>query len=397
MLEKKTIVLGITGSVAAYKACDLISVLRKEKADIFVVMTKNAAKLVTPSLLKALSQNIVYLDEFDEKENMPHISLAKKADLLIIAPATANIISKAANGIADDLLTTTILSVNIPVIFAPAMNTEMWKKEIIQENIKILKNRGYCIVGPVEGELACGDYGIGKMAPLEEILNAIDLKLNKKKELSGVRILITAGGTRERIDDVRYIGNFSSGKMGYFIAKEAVESGADVTYIIGASDMLSPDGVKLIKIESSSEMRAQVLKSFKDNDVLIMSAAISDFKPREKIQGKVKRELVRDKYNVSFIKTDDILKEAGARKGKKIIFGFSLGSNGVVNEARKKLKEKNLDYILANTIKSIGTDSIDAVLLDKSGKTSDFGTISKEECAKKIIEKIRNVCRSRRS
>lgn len=395
MLKGKTIVLGVTSSIAAYKACDLISILKREKANVFVIMTKNAVKIITPLTMQTLSQNQVYLDEYNEKESLIHISLAKKADLLLIAPATANIIGKAAHGVADDLLSTAILSVKVPVIFAPAMNTHMWEKEVVEDNVKILKNRGYHFIGPVEGELACGDYGIGKMADVSEIVKKIESIIDKKKELSGIKILVTGGGTREKIDDVRFIGNNSSGKMGYYIAKEAVENGADVTYISGISSINYPKGVKLIKAETSMNMKKQVLENMKNNDVLIMSAAVSDFKPVKKINGKLKKESVKDIINIQLEKTDDILKEAVKRKGKKMVIGFSLGTGDFIKEACKKLKEKKLDYILANTVESISSDKINAAFINKNGDINRFGVVTKEDCAKSIINEIKNVCRSR--
>lgn len=386
MFNNKTIILGVTSSIAAYKACDLVTALKREKAEVKVIMTKKATELVSPLTFKSLSKNTVYLDNYKDNEKITHISLAQEADLLVIAPATANIISQAACGIADDLLSTTILSAKSPVIFVPAMNTAMWEKEVIKENIRTLKKRGYIFVDPVKGYLACGDSGIGKMASLENIIETIKNTLEEKQDLKGLNILITAGGTKEKIDDVRYIGNSSSGKMGYCLAKEAHRRGAEVTLILGQSSVKQPQGVKTILIENGAQLKREVTKQLKENDVLIMTAAVADFKPLKKISGKIKREKM-SKFDLPLVKTDDILKGVTKTNGK-IIIGFSLGANGFIKDAKKKLKEKKVDFMVANKVDSLGSDEIDAVFLTKSS-SHKWGKISKKLCARNILDKLK--------
>lgn len=293
MLKDKTVVIGVSGGIAAYKACDVVSRLKKLNANVHVIMTKGATEFVTPLTFQSLSQNYVVSDMFEEPKtwDVEHISLAKKADVFLIAPATANVIGKIANGICDDMLTTTVMATTGKVLIAPAMNTNMYKNPILQRNISILKELGYNFVNPESGRLACGDVGEGKLASSDTIVEAVvDLLCNEKKDLKGKRILITAGPTVESIDPVRYLTNRSTGKMGYAIAKVAASRGADVTLVSGPTNIEPPSNIKkLVKVQSAKDMYNAIIDNFDENQVIIKSAAVADYKPKNYCNKKIKK------------------------------------------------------------------------------------------------------------
>lgn len=392
MSKEKCVVMGVTGGIAVYKALDIISALRKKNVDVRVIMTKHAMEFVNPITFQAISQNIVTTDMFEEPKawEIQHISLAKRADVFLVAPATANIIGKVANGIADDMLSTTIMATKAKVIFAPAMNTNMYENPIVQENIKKLKNLGYEFIEPSSGRLACGDEGKGKLAPVQNIVDITMSNLYDKKDLVGKKVLVTAGPTRAEIDPVRFISNHSTGKMGYAIAEEARDRGADVTLISGPTNEEPPIGVKTIKITTNSEMRDKVLSLYDNSDIVIKSAAVADYKPKEYSNQKIKKgegslviELVRD---------NDILKELGDKKKNQILVGFAAESQNVVENARKKIEKKNLDYIVANDItsKDTGFASSDnkVIIITKEGKEFALEKMSKRKVARNLFDII---------
>ncbi|MGM9977586.1 MAG: bifunctional phosphopantothenoylcysteine decarboxylase/phosphopantothenate--cysteine ligase CoaBC [Clostridium sp.] len=392
MSKEKCVVMGVTGGIAVYKALDIISALRKKNVDVRVIMTKHAMEFVNPITFQAISQNIVTTDMFEEPKawEIQHISLAKRADVFLVAPATANIIGKVANGIADDMLSTTIMATKAKVIFAPAMNTNMYENPIVQENIKKLKNLGYEFIEPSSGRLACGDEGRGKLAPVQNIVDITMSNLYDKKDLVGKKVLVTAGPTRAEIDPVRFISNHSTGKMGYAIAEEARDRGADVTLISGPTNEEPPIGVKTIKITTNSEMRDKVLSLYDNSDIVIKSAAVADYKPKEYSNQKIKKgegslviELVRD---------NDILKELGDKKKNQILVGFAAESQNVVENAKKKIEKKNLDYIVANDItsKDTGFASSDnkVIIITKEGKEFALEKMSKRKVARNLFDII---------
>lgn len=392
MSKEKCVVMGVTGGIAVYKALDIISALRKKNVDVRVIMTKHAMEFVNPITFQAISQNIVTTDMFEEPKawEIQHISLAKRADVFLVAPATANIIGKVANGIADDMLSTTIMATKAKVIFALAMNTNMYENPIVQENIKKLKNLGYEFIEPSSGRLACGDEGKGKLAPVQDIVDITMSNLYDKKDLVGKKVLVTAGPTRAEIDPVRFISNHSTGKMGYAIAEEARDRGADVTLISGPTNEEPPIGVNIIKVTTNSEMRDKVLSLYDNSDIVIKSAAVADYKPKEYSNQKIKKgegslviELVRD---------NDILKELGDKKKNQILVGFAAESQNVVENAKKKIEKKNLDYIVANDItsKDTGFASSDnkVIIITKEGEEFALEKMSKRKVARNLFDII---------
>lgn len=317
-MSKKTIVIGVAGGIAAYKALDVVSRLKKKDYDVHVIMTKSACEFITPLSFQALSQNDVVYDMFEEPKawEIQHISLAKKADLLLIVPATANIIGKIANGIADDMLTTTIMATRGKVVFAPAMNVNMLENPIVQNNISKLEAYGYRFIEPANGRLACGDFGKGKLADTELIAEMVHSMMYSNKDLIGKKVLVTAGPTISKIDPVRYITNHSSGKMGYEIAKEARDRGAEVTLVSGPTSLDTPFGVNVIKVETNKEMFEAVMDYQSESDIIIKSAAVADYKPMEYSTQKIKKS--EDTLTIKFEKDRDILKELGRRKKSDI-------------------------------------------------------------------------------
>lgn len=387
---KKTVVLGVTGGIAAYKGLDIVSKLRKKDINVHVIMTKSATEFVTPLSFQALSQNYVVTDMFDEPKTIEieHISLAQKADLFLIAPATANIIGKLANGIADDMLSTTVMATNAPVLIAPAMNTNMYNNPILQRNIGLLKSYGYHFIDTDEGRLACGDIGKGKLADTDKILDIIEMFLYIKKDLINKKVLVTAGPTREDIDPVRYITNRSSGKMGYAIARAARNRGAEVTLISGPSNLTPPQGVNFIRVHSADDMYNEVMKYYDYMDIVIKSAAVSDYRPVSVNSNKIKKS--DNDMSIKLVKNTDILFELGKLKKSQILVGFAAETNNLDKYANNKLISKNLDMIVANdvTMENSGfdIDTNTVKIFCKNGEVSELPNMSKEEVAYIILD-----------
>lgn len=388
MLENKTILLGVTGGIAVYKAADLASLMSKAGAHVHVVMTASATEFISPLVFSSLTGNEVATGMFDtpEKPDISHIRLAGEADLVIIAPATANIIAKLVAGLADDVLSSTILATTAPVIIAPSMHQNMYTNAITQENIKKLKSRGFSFIEPETGRLASGDIGIGRLPAPEKILAAIEQALGQKGDLAGKKIVVTAGGTREPIDPVRCISNRSSGKMGYSIAEAARNRGAKVTLITAAS-LPEPVGVKVVPVATAEEMKKAVEKAVTACDALIMAAAVADFKPKTAAAQKIKKG--RGGLNLQLVATPDILAET---KGDFIRVGFAAESDNLVANARKKLAVKKLDIIVANDItdraSTFGSDNNKVTIITKDGKENSLPLLPKSEVANKILDRV---------
>jgi len=393
VFEGKTIVLGVTGGIAAYKAAYLTSALRKLGATVHVIMTENAKNFITPLTFEVLSNNPVTVDTFDRSRpwEVEHISLANKADFFIIAPATANIIAKFAHGIADDMLSTTVLAAKCDVIIAPAMNTNMLENEVTQDNISLLKKRGYHIMDTDSGMLACGDIGKGRMKSPDEIISFCASALTKK-DFVGKKVLITAGPTKEKIDAVRFITNPSSGKMGYALANRAKMRGADVTLISGNVSIDCPSGVKLIKVDSAADMEKQVLANFDDSEIVIMSAAVADYTPKNKTEHKIKKS---GDMSLELIRTTDILKKLGEINKGKILVGFAAETDDIKKNAKSKLTRKKLDMIALNDLtdefSGFAKDTNHIYLYKKDGSKIDLGVNSKMNIANMILDEILNL------
>lgn len=396
-LKGKNIVLGVTGGIAAYKAVDVVSQLVKLGANINVIMTQNATKFVSPLTFQSLSHNKVVDNMFSEVQywDIEHISLAKKADIFAIVPATANVIGKIANGLADDMLTTTIMATKAKILIAPAMNTNMYMNPIYQANEKKLKALDYEFINPASGLLACGDIGSGKLADTKEIVNAIEKILLKENTLKGKRVLVTAGPTIEKIDPVRYITNRSTGKMGYAIAKAADYLGATVELVSGPTSIKKPEVSEFISIESADEMYSEVMKR-KDADVIIMTAAVSDYKPKKTYDQKFKK--TDGSLRIELTRNEDILKSLGDTKSNQILVGFAAETENIEEYAKKKLKEKNLDFIVANDISKklsgFGSDMNEVIIFDKD-RQINLEIMSKDDVAKEILNKIVGLLESR--
>lgn len=390
----KNIVLGVTGGIAVYKALDIVSQLRKLNINVDVIMTKSATEFVNPLSFQTLSQNKVVYDIFERVTNfdVEHISLAKKADLFLVAPATANFIGKLANGIADDMLTTTIMATNKKVLIAPAMNTNMYENKIVQSNIKKLKELGYYFIEPQSGLLACGDIGKGKLETPEKIVNETLKILNfENNDLLNKNVLITAGPTVEALDPMRFITNRSTGKMGYKLATQAIKRGAKVTLISGPTNLEIPKNLhKFIKIESADEMYDEVIKNLNESDIVIKSAAVADYKPKNYSDKKIKKS--DNDLCIELTRNKDILFEVGKLKKDKVLVGFAAETNDLIENATKKVKKKNLDFIVANDLTKEGAGfSVDTnivKIIDKTGKIEEFPKMKKEEVADIILDKI---------
>lgn len=391
MLKGKNIVIGVSGGIAVYKVVDVVSRLRKLNANIDIIMTESATKFVTPLTFQSLSQNFVTVDMFKEPVNweVEHISLAQRADLFLIAPATANIIGKVANGIADDMLSTTIMATKAKVVFAPAMNTQMYLNPIFIQNMEKLKGLGYEFIKPASGRLACGDYGEGKLADPEDIVNYVVNSFNNNKDLLGKKVLITAGPTIEPIDPVRYITNHSSGKMGYELSKEACLRGADVVLVTGPTNLDEPKGVKVIKINTTKEMLNAVDEYFETCDILVKAAAPLDYKPKIVSDRKIKKE--GNDLKIEFERNPDILHTLSLKKSKQVIVGFAAETDDLIENALKKIEKKNLDLIVANDIKKkeagFKSETNIVTLITKEGKIQEYPKMTKRELSKVIIDK----------
>lgn len=396
MLQGKNVVLGVTGGIAAYKACDIVSRLKKLNAGVYVVLTQAAAEFVTPLTFQTLSQNPVATEMFTRPENweIEHIALAKRADLLVIAPATANMIGKLAGGIADDLLSTTVMATKAPVMIAPAMNTNMYTNPLVQANIDRLKGVGFHIIPPAAGRLACGDTGQGKLAPVETIVAEIVNLLTRAKDFAGKKLLITAGPTREAIDPVRFISNHSSGKMGYALAQAAVARGASVTLISGPVALERPCGLaEFVPIESAAEMYQAVMDHYAASEIIIKAAAVGDFRPRYKSAEKIKKA---DGLAAMELEPNvDILAELGKVKGDRILIGFAAETEKLLEHAREKLLAKQLDMIIANDLTrpgaGFGGDTNIVKIIDKHGNVADYPQMSKLDLGNIILDRIKDL------
>nr|WP_297394839.1 bifunctional phosphopantothenoylcysteine decarboxylase/phosphopantothenate--cysteine ligase CoaBC [uncultured Peptostreptococcus sp.] len=399
MLSNKTIVVGVTGGIAAYKACDVVSKLKKLNANIHVVMTESACEFVNPMTFQTLSNNFVINDMFKEPKTweVEHIELAKKADAFLIVPATANFIGKLASGIADDMLTTTVMATRAQVIVAPAMNTNMYTNKIVQDNIHKLSDLGYMFIEPASGRLACGDIGPGKLADVDDIIKHVVTFFEEKstdKDLVGRKIMISAGPTIEAIDPVRYITNRSSGKMGYAIAKRAVARGAQVTLVSGKTDLDIPKGLaKFIAIESADDLYKNLVSEFDSNEVVIQSAAVADYKPKSYSDKKIKKK--DSDLCIELSRNKDIAHELGKIKGDKVLVGFAAETNDVLENAAKKVKKKNLDFIVANDLTKqgagFGTETNIVKIIDADGRINEYPKLLKSEVGDKILDKVRDI------
>ena len=393
MKDKKCVVVGVSGGVAVYKALDVISRLRKKDVEVHVIMTKSATEFVTPLSFQSLSQNMVITDMFAEPKawEIQHISLAKKADLMLIVPATANIIGKVANGIADDMLSTTIMATKAPVVFCPAMNTNMYENPIVQRNISLLKELGYGFIEPASGRLACGDEGKGKLQDTEIIAEETLRRLHSTKDLLGKKVVVTAGPTMVPIDPVRILTNRSSGKMGYSIAEEARNRGAEVVLISGPTSLRKPNGIKVIDVKTNEDMFNAIKNEFEDADIVIKSAAVADYKAKNYSNEKIKK--TGDDLNLIFERDRDILKTLGDMKKNQILVGFAAESSNLKENAKGKLERKNLDYIVANDISKpetgFASDENKVTIISKSGEEVSLEKMSKIEVAKNIFDIIK--------
>lgn len=392
MLKDKKIVLGVSGGIAAYKACDLVSRLKKRGAQVRVVLTKNACEFVPPLTFETLSGNQAYTDAFDRKFEIEHIALAKWADAMVVAPATANIMAKMACGIADDLLSTTMLAMTVPILVAPAMNTAMWKNAATQANLQTLQARGVNFVGPESGVLACGDIDVGRMSDPEKIVEAIDaLFAETKRDLVGKTVLVTAGPTVERIDPVRYITNRSTGKMGYAIAEAAAARGARVVLASGPVNLAAPKDVELVKVESSAQLCDAVLKHAATADVVIQAAAPADFTPETVADRKIKK--TGDELVLKLKPTTDIAATLGQRKRDgQVLVAFAAETNNVIENARAKLAKKNADMVVANDVTrpgaGFGVDTNIVTLVTKDDALA-LEQMTKRQVADVILDRVR--------
>lgn len=388
-MKNKCIVVGVTAGIAAYKICQLVSSLKKQGNEVHVIMTKEAEKFVTPLTFQTLSSQKVITDMFtvDYTPDVHHISLAKKADLFVVAPATANIIAKIAHGIADDMLTTTFLASTCPKMIVPAMNTNMLNNPITQDNIATCQKYGMHIMCSGAGYLACGDVGAGRLPESEEIEDAIASLVETDRYLQGRHVVITAGATQEEIDPVRYITNHSTGKMGYALAKEARNAGAKVTLISGKTNLPQPYGVDVVNVISAADMRECVIDNFEKADVVIMSAAVADYTPIEKADHKIKK--AEGDLSIALKRTQDILLTIGKKKREdQIVIGFAMETENLLENAAKKLQEKNANYIIANSIREPGAGfGVDTNIVKIISPTSveDLGLLSKDDTAKEIL------------
>ena len=392
MLTGKTVVLGVTGSIAAYKIANLASMLVKLHADVHVIMTQNATNFINPITFETLTSNKCLVDTFDRnfQFNVEHVALAKRADIFMVAPASANVIGKIANGIADDMLTTTIMACKAPKYIAPAMNTNMFENAIVQDNMEKLKRFGYGIIVPATGYLACGDTGAGKLPSEEVLLSYILKELHYEKDMQGKKVLVTAGPTMEAMDPVRFISNHSTGKMGYAIARCAMERGAEVTLITGQTAIEKPPFVKVIPVVSAADMFEAVKEHYADMDYIVKAAAVADYTPEHVAPDKMKKSDAD--MSVSLVRTVDILKYIGEhRKPGQVICGFAMETKDLLENATKKLTSKNVDMIAANNLKvagaGFGTDT-NVITLIRKDETKELPILSKEEAAKGILDEM---------
>ncbi|MBO8434851.1 MAG: bifunctional phosphopantothenoylcysteine decarboxylase/phosphopantothenate--cysteine ligase CoaBC [Tyzzerella sp.] len=393
MLSNKTVILGVTGSIAAYKIANLASMLVKKKCDVHVIMTKNATNFINPITFETITGNKCLVETFDRnfQFHVAHVSLAKKADVMLVAPASANVIGKLANGIADDMLTTTALACKCKIIVSPAMNTNMYNNAIVQDNIKKLEHYGFEIIKPAKGFLACRDEGDGKMPSEQVLFEHIEREIACEKDLKGKKILVTAGPTQEKIDPVRYITNHSTGKMGYEIARVAMLRGAEVILVSGKTNIPKVPFVKTIDVLSAKDMFDAVKSEFENVDIVIKSAAVADYRPMQVSDEKIKKK--DGDMSINLERTDDILKYIGEnRKPNQFICGFSMETSNMIENSREKLKRKNIDMIVANNLKEDGAGfGVDTNLVTIITKDSEISLelMSKEKVAFSILDSIK--------
>ncbi len=391
MLKGRKIVLGVTGGIAAYKAAELVRELVKAQAEVHVVMTRNAQAFITPLTFQTLSENPVTTELFNliAESEIGHIALADRAEVLVIAPATANILGKIAAGIADDMLTTIVMATKAPLLLAPAMNVHMWENPICQENIQRLRSRGYHFIDPEAGELACGYEGKGRLAEIPAIVEEIRVLLSPK-DFSGEKILVTAGPTEEPIDPVRFLSNHSSGKMGFALARAARRRGAEVILISGPTALPVPPQMRSIAVRSAAQMREAVLNHLESASILIMAAAVSDYRPKQKAPEKIKKSKLETVLELEL--NPDILAEAGKKKNSRIMVGFAAETENLLQNTREKLEKKNLDLIVANDVTLPGAgfkaDTNIVKIMDRSGKVEELPLMTKEDLADRILDRI---------
>lgn len=392
MLKGKTVVLAVSGSIAAYKIASLASALKKLHANVQVLMTKNAVNFINPITFESLTGNKCLVDTFDRnfQYSVEHVALAKQADVVLVAPASANVIGKIAHGIADDMLTTTVMACKCKKIIAPAMNTNMFDNPILQDNLKILEHYGYEVISPAVGYLACGDTGAGKMPEPELLLQYILREIAYEKDMKGKRVLVTAGPTQESIDPVRFITNHSTGKMGYAIAKMCMLRGAEVTLVSGPTSIAKPEFVHVVDVVTAKEMYEEVTKRAKDQDIIIKAAAVADYRPKSVSSEKMKKK--DDDLAISMERTDDILKFLGEHKKEhQFLCGFSMETENMLENSRKKLEKKHLDMIVANNLKVEGAGfagDTNVVTIITGQEEVSLGKMTKEETALRILDEI---------
>ena len=391
MLTGKNVVLAVTGSIAAYKIANLASMLKKMHADVTVLMTENATNFINPITFETLTGNKCLIDTFDRnfQYSVEHVALAKKADVVLVAPASANVIGKIACGIADDMLTTTVMACKCKKIISPAMNTQMYENPIVQDNIRRLKEFDYEVITPDSGYLACGDVGAGKMPSEETLLQYILKECAMEKDMKGLKVLVTAGPTREKIDPVRFITNHSTGKMGYAIARNCMLRGADVTLVSGKTEIEPPMFVNYVPITSAQDMYDAVTAVYDQQDIVVKAAAVADYRPADPADEKVKK--TDGDMTIPLVRTRDILKTLGERKTKQFLCGFSMETQNMLENSKTKLKKKNLDMIVANNLKTagagFGTDTNVVTMITKED-VIELGMMSKDAVAGKIMDEI---------
>jgi phosphopantothenoylcysteine decarboxylase/phosphopantothenate--cysteine ligase len=390
VLKDRRVLLGVTGGIAAYKACILTRLLRLRGASVRVIMTRSAERFVGPATFAALSDHRVYTDLFEDAGHVLHVRLAREADLVVVAPATANVIAKLAFGIADDLLTSTLLEARCPFVIAPAMHTGMWEHGATQANVAALAERGLRIVGPVIGSLAAGDEGIGRMSEPDEILAAIEEVLSRGKDLARRRVVVTAGPTWEPIDPVRFLGNRSTGKMGFAVAAEAFARGADVTLVVGPGTVEPPEGPAIVRVTTAEEMRDAVIAVADGADAVVMAAAVADFRPEVVADSKIKKE--GGAPDIRLVATPDILAELAASAGDRVLVGFAAETEDVESGGRRKLERKGLDLLVANEVgregTGFGSETNRAAILSRTGEDESLREWSKRELAGAICDRL---------
>lgn len=386
-IKDKKVLLGVTGAISAYKALELARLLIKEGATVWPVMTRAATEFISPLSLSTLACNEVYTDLFEltGASRISHIELAQKADLIIVAPATANFIGKAASGIADDLLTTIVSAASAPVLIAPSMNSRMWENPIVAANVAKLKTSGFLFVGPDEGELACGYVGKGRLSPVDEILEAAQQALSPK-DLRGGKVLVTAGPTREAIDPVRYVSNASSGRMGYAVARAAKRRGAEVVLVSGPSYLPKPPGIDFVPVTTAEEMLDACVRYYQQSTIVVMAAAVSDYRPVKSFTKKVKKD---DRFlAMEMERTVDVLKYMGKKKKGQFLVGFALETEDLEENARRKLKEKNLDIVVGNNPAGLDSPVNQVMIMDREGEIENLPPLKKDEVADRILDKV---------